>query len=286
MPRLTTFQPLLSLVLALGLILFGCQNKSRISAEKARLQLSSLAKAAAEDAREVRTGLPLGAAQLASVFSTGKPPADDPKAAEEALERARNKVQDLRTAKSTFFAVVDASGLIIRNDQDQDLMAGKNLFGAFPELRAALGGKYVEARGSMPEASGVRGRADAQWVAAAPVSVEGQVKGLYVSGWSWTSYAYRLENAIRTQARNEAGETGKLPLVYAFVVVDGGVYGAPLTPEVSIQTLAQQKLLEKTQPGKPFSMELEITGRDFGLAAVRVPEFGPGVAIAVLRSET
>ncbi len=270
--------------------LLGCESKARISAEKAKQHVSFLAKASAEDLREVRSGLPQGAEQLVPLFAaaaqSNKPLTEDPKGAEEALERARNKVQDLRTAKSTFFAVVDAAGLVIRNDQEQDLMAGKNLLASFPELKGALAGKLAEARGSMPEASAVKGRNDAQWVAAMPVSVAGQVKGLYATGWSWSAYAYRLENTVRSQVRSEAGENGKVPLVYVLVVVDGAVYAAPVTPDVNLQELAKLKLLDKAQPGQAYTEELEITGRDFGLAAQRVPEFGPGVAIAVLRSET
>ncbi len=275
-----------SLTLAtLATLSAACESKAHASAQKAKQHVAFLAKACAEDLREVRTGLPQGAEQLSSLFATSKPLTEDPKAAEEALERARNRVQDLRTAKSTFFAVVDASGLVIRNDQEQDLMAGKNLFASYPELKGALGGKVVEGRGSMPEASAVKGRNDAQWVAAAPVSAGGQVKGVYATGWSWSAYAYRLENALRSQVRGDANENGKVPLVYVLVVVDGGVYGAPVTPDVNLQEIAKLKLLDKTQAG-PISEELEITGRDFGLAAQRLPEFGPGVALAVLRSET
>jgi hypothetical protein len=144
----------------------GCEPKSRISAERAKEHAAALVKAANEDLREVRTGLPGGATHLARLFAAGKRAADDPKAAEDALENARNRVQDLRTAKSTFFAVVDETGFIIRNDNEEDAMAGKNLFAAYPELKTALSGKYTEARGSMPEAAGLKGRKDAQWVAA------------------------------------------------------------------------------------------------------------------------
>jgi hypothetical protein len=281
--RLVTLAALVALA---ALSVFGCQDKAKVSAERAKEHVAFVVKSAAEDLREVRSGLPAGTEHLTSLFSSGKPLADDPKAAEDALFRARNRVQDLRTAKSTFFAIVDQSGLIIRNDQEQDLMAGKNLFASFPELKGALAGKYVEARGSMPEASGVKGRKDAQWAAAAPVTVDGQVKGLYATGWSWSGYAYRLENALRTRIRGELKEHEKTPLVYAFVVVDGAVYAAPVTPDVSIEQLSKQGLLQKAQPGQTYTGQIEITGRDFGLAAAQVPEFGPGVVVAVLRSET
>jgi hypothetical protein len=268
------------------MLALGCEDKGRVSAERATEHAATLVKAANEDLREVRAGLPTGATHLVRLFEGGKRAADDPKAAEDALENARNRVQDLRTAKSTFFAVVDETGFIIRNDNEEDAMAGKNLFTAFPELKAALSGKLAEARGSMPEAAGVKGRKDAQWIAAAPISVDGRVKGVYATGWSWSSYAYRLENAIRTQLRSGLKEHDKLPLVYVFVVVDGAVYGAPVSPEVNMQEIAKLNVQSKLTGDQPFTAAIEITGREFGLAARAVPEFGPNVAVVVLRTET
>ena len=89
----------------------------------------------------------------------------------------------------------------------------------FPELERALSGSYLETRGEIAEAAGVRGRKDAQWLAAHPVSAAGQLKGLYVTGWSFSAYAYRLENQLRSQIRSSLEAQDKQPLVYVFVVV-------------------------------------------------------------------
>jgi hypothetical protein len=281
--RGTVFAAVLMTATVLSL---ACEPKARISKNHAIEQVKYLSKVIAEDVREVRDGLPQGASELSAVFSGTKPPSEDPRAAEDALSRARERVQDLRTAKSTFFAVVDATGLVIRNDQEQDAMAGKNLFSAYPDLKGALGGKFVEARGVMAEAAGVKGREDAQWVAAFPVKVGEEVKGLYVTGWSWSAYAYRLENAVRTEVRGKLEENGKMPLLYAYMIVGGAVYGAPVSPDVNLKTIADAKLLGQLKGDEPLGIELEITGREFGLAAARVPSLGNDVAVAVLRSET
>jgi hypothetical protein len=264
----------------------GCDKASKKSVERARHHVAELVKTVESDVQEVRTGLPQGAKQLEKLYASDKPPADDLPAVREALEKARNKVQDLRVAKSTFFALADLEGVVLRNDQEQDLMAGKPLFTAFPELRGALQGKYVEARGSMPEAAGVAGRPDAQWAAAQPVVAGGAVKGLYVTGWSWAAYAYRLENSVRTTVRSEIGEAGKLPLLYVYIVVGKTAYGAPVSPEVNAKAIAGADPLSKARDQQLFSTQLEITGRDFGLAVERTPALGPDVAVAVLRSET
>jgi len=246
----------------------------------------ALAVMAREDVREVRTGLPLGAAELVKLL----PPPDqgeiEPQVARESLEKARNKVQDLRVAKSTFFALVAPTGVVIRDDQQQDRLAGKNLLGAFPGLRPSLQGGYVETRGSMPEAAEVRGKPDAQWVASVPVRVAGATRALYATGWSWSAYAYRLENAVRSAARGATSEPQKVPLLYAYVIVAADVYGAPVSPDVNAKAIHEQALLGKLTGQEPLSMELDITGRGFGLAAELVPELGDKVAIAVLRSET
>lgn len=286
MPPFRSMSSALLFLLALcSALACGCKSSAKQSAERARDHVRLLVRASSSDVEEVRNGLPKGAKLLSEYFAAGK--FEDAQAAREVLDRARGKVQDLRVAKSTFFALVDVKGTVLRSDQEHDALSTKNLLAAFPELERALGGSYVETRGELAEAAGVRGRADAQWVAAQPVTVDGAVKGLYVTGWSLSSYAYRLENQLRSEVRSGLKEREKEPLVYVFVLAGGRVYGAPITPDVNAKALAEQGL-----PGKlagadaPQELELEITGREFGAAYARAPALGPDVGIAVLRSET
>ena len=280
-----SFGPLVLLAL-LSLLSPGCKKASAVSAEKAKANVVGLVKAAHSDVAEVRSGLPNGAPFLLPLFTTGKPPADDPHGARSALATARNKVQELRVSKGTFFAVSGTDGLVIRDDQDPDLMVGRPLLPSFPGLQAALAGKYVETRGSMPEAAGVRGRSDGQWVAAQPVLQGSEVKGLYVTGWSWSAYAYRLERALSSNLRGELTEGQKLPLAYVYLVVGKDVYGTPISPEVNATAIAKLSPLSNASATAPTSFELEIAGREFGLAVELAPDLGQDVAVAVLRSET
>lgn len=273
-------------LLTVALISLGCTKPSAVSAEKAKANVVVLTKATHSDVAEVRSGLPLGAKFLLPLFGTGKPPSDDPHGAHSALETARNKVQDLRVSKGTFFAIAGTDGIVIRNDQDQDLMAGHPLLPSFPELKAVLAGQYVESRGSMPEASGVRGRADGQWIAGQPVLQGSEVKGMYVTGWSWAAYARRLEYALSASLRSELSEGQKLPLVYVYLVVGKDVFGAPISPEVNAEAIAKLSPLKNASATSPTSFELEIAGREFGLAVELAPDLGKDVAVAVLRSET
>jgi len=264
----------------------GCSKSGKLSAEKAQQHAAELAKVAAEDVREVRRGLPEGAKVLAELYAADEAGADDAQQARKALEKTRNKVQDLRVAKSTFFAIALPNGNILRNDQEQDAMAGKNAFSAFPALKQALSAGYVETRGSMPEAAGVTARPDGQWVAAQPVKKGGETRFLYVTGWSWSAYAYRLENALRGSVKSALGAGAKLPLLYVYVVVADSVYGAPVSPDVNAEAIRAHAPLAKLRPDGSFDTELEITGRDFAVGVRLMPELGEKVAVAVLRSET
>lgn len=263
----------------------GCDGDQKLSKSKAAEHVATLVETVTADVQEIRAGLPEGAKHLAKVYQGETAPKDDLPAVREALDRARNKVQDLRVAKSTFFALVDDQGVVLRNDQDQDLMAGKNAFQSFPALKAALEGKYVEGRGAMPEAARVKG-VDGQWVAAAPVESGGKVRGLYATGFSWSAYAYRLENAVRGSVRGSMPENKKEPLVYVYVVVDKQAFGAPVSPEVNARAILDLDPLSKAQGDAVYSTVQEITGRFFGIGIKRAPALGADVAVAVLRSET
>jgi hypothetical protein len=277
------------LLIALGALapaLVGCENATKKSAAAAKEHVAFLVAASEQDVAEVRQGLPEGAKTLGSLFKDALPGVPDAQSAAKALETARDSVPDLRVAKSTFFAVTTTDGLILRNDRERDDMAGKNLLAAYPGLKAALTAGYVESRGSMREATGVRTREDAQWVAAVPVLVDNAAVGLYATGWSWSSYAYRLETALRSKVLGETPEGGKVPLIYVYVVVGDQVFGAPVSPQVNAKAIADQKPLTQLKGNEPFTAELEIEGRGFGLAVKGVTKLGKDVAIAVLRSET
>src|SRR5690606_18467848 len=247
---------LASLTVLGGVPFVACRRTSAVSAERAAEGVTVLAGAARADVEEVRTGLPKGADLLRAYFAAGS--FEDAAVARETLEKTRSKIQDLRIAKSTFFALVDLKGTVIRSDLEHDGLAGKNVFAPFPKLERALSGAYVETRGEMAEAAGVRGRKDGQWVAAAPVRAEdGKVLGLYVTGWSWSAYAYRLENQLRSHVRSALGEREKEPLVYVFVVVGADAFGTPIVPEVNAKSVREQGFHTKNA-ATPLKAELEI----------------------------
>lgn len=288
-PRATTHYTLVTstLLVAMGGVL-SCQNSAKtISAPESVRHVSKLVETTKSDVEEIRTGLPLGAKALATLYRNAASPREDLDKAAIVLKRARDSVQDLRVAKSTFFALVDADGTIIRSDRTPDLMAGKNLWASVPASREVLGGKHVEVHGQLPEAAGTKGKPDGEWFVLEPVSDGEKVAGAYVTGWAWSAYAYRLETALRDELKTAARERDtKVPLAYVYILVAGQAYGAPVSPEVNGSAIVRAMANVHLSGDNVWSSLLEITGRDYGVAAKRAPELGAEVAIAVIRSET
>jgi hypothetical protein len=201
------------------------------------------------------------------------------------LDRVRGEVQALRVAKSTFFAVANARGTVLRNDLEQDLMVGRNLFEAFPALKQALTGKCVETMGSMEEAATIKNRPDAQWVSACPIVRDGQPRGVYVTGWGWSAYARRLQLSVISEIQDQLQPGQHEPLVYVVVVVGERSYGWDV-PDVTLQYVNGLDLPSKVGDAA-YGEIAEITGRKWGIAAARLPVFkGEPVIGVVARSET
>lgn len=274
-----------ALVLAAGA--GGCKDKGKASAEAARANVASLVTLAEGDVAEIERGLPAGAVKMRDLIGKEDPKANPPRV-RSALLKMRQQVPDLGIAKSTFFAFTDEKGIAIRNDLEQDTMAGKDVVGAYPDLKKALSGDaYVATQGRFPGAPNPAGP-DKEWVAAVPVKRDdGTLIGLLVTGWTYRRFAYHLQESLKRNLQDEimrSGEKGKLPVLYVFLFDKTAVYGARGTPPINEQTLAEQGLVDKTASG-PASGTLNITDRVFGWGAARVPKLGPDVGIVVLRSE-
>ena len=80
--------------------------------------------------------------------------------------------------------------------------------------------------------------------------------------------------------------TDLAPRAIARAGAEVDVFGAPVSPDVNARVIKETSPLAKIPATSAVSFELEITGRDFGLAVQRAPALGKDVAIAVLRSET
>ncbi|WP_437601065.1 hypothetical protein WMF28_05755 [Sorangium sp. So ce590] len=264
----------------------ACQDDGKTSQKQAAELCAKLAPIVAEDVGQVRTGLPVGSQTLATLVDT------DPGANLLGLQRAiagtRASVKELGFAKSTFFSFADPSGTVLRSETDPDMLANRSVLASFPELRKVLApdSGLVEAFGEMQEMRGVRNGPDLQWVAAHPVKAsDGELKGLFVTGWSFRAYAYRLQEAAKREVAEIAKRDGlkATPLLYVFVWKGGKAYGGPETPDVNTEALEKLDLPAKTASG-PWSGTLEIAGRTFGAAAQRTPELAADAGVAALSS--
>lgn len=279
-------------VVAAALAAAGCKGRGEKSAEGARADIRMLVDLASKDVAEIERGLPEGAKKISAAIGKESDVRSNPAVVRTALLKMRQQVPDLGVAKSTFFALADDKGIAIRNDLEQDTMAGKDLFAGWPGLRAATRGGYVTTTGRFPGAPNPVGP-DKEWVAAVPVKREdGSTLGVLVTGWTYRRFAYHLQESLRRELQDQLmreGDKGKLPILYVALFDREGVYGSAAPgalpfPPVNEKTLADLDLVGRTASG-PADGHMEITDREFGWAAARTPALAPEVGVVVLRSE-
>lgn len=265
----------------------GCKDKAQKSAEEAKSNVQLLVPLVDKDVGEIERGLPEGAKKIAIQLGKEQDVRGNTAVVRSALLKIRQQVPDLGVAKSTFFALTDDKGVAIRNDLEQDTMAGKNVVERYPGLKPALEGTaFVTTTGEFgtPNPTGP----DREWVAAVPVKREDQsMVGLLVTGWTYRRFAYHLQEVLKRDLQEQLvrnGETGKLPVIYVFLFDDKAVYGARGTPPVD-ETALKEAGVHPKSAGGPAEGTLTITDRPFGWAAVRLPKLGPELGVVVLRSE-
>jgi hypothetical protein len=263
---------------------FACKDQAKESAALARENVTHLAVLVEKDVAEVVRGMPEGAKRLTPLVTGGSDPRKDVAGVRKALVRVRASVGDLAIAKSTFFALADPTGVAIRNDLEEDVMAGQDLVSVFPPLAGAKDG-LVTATGAFPNAVSKNGP-DPDWIAAVPVKREdGSAGAIFVTGWTYRYFARHLQESLKDQLADEAKTSQrKMPVAYVALFDKAGVYSAPLTPAVDEKALLEQDLSSKTAGG-PAEGTVTITDRAFGWAALRTPKISSDTGVVVLRSE-
>src|SRR5882762_3621584 len=121
------------LVLA-WLFVVACAESSKVSERHAMAHVDRLAKLADDDVDELRRGMPRGAKALGPIWAGKADPHADPGSVRRALDRVRNEERDLEISKSTFFAITDDKGAILRSDQEPDQLVAKSLLSDFTGL--------------------------------------------------------------------------------------------------------------------------------------------------------
>jgi hypothetical protein len=264
----------------------GCGDAAKASEKVAAARLPAVVALVKEDVTQVRRGLPEGAAKLGKLL--GADAGADLSGLQRSIASARAGVNDLQFAKSTFFTFVDKTGVAVRSEADPDLLATKSIFTPLPKLAKALepGSGVVEDFGDLKEIH-IRAGNDFTWAAAHPVKDDkGEVRGAFVTGWTLRGLAYHIEEMTKREVVEAARKEGKksVPVLYVFVLRGKKAYGAGQTPDVNTQAVEGLDLMSKTQGGN-FTTTLEITGRTFGVAAARTPDYADDMGVAVIASE-
>lgn len=264
----------------------GCGDAAKASEKAATDRLPGVVALVKEDVAQVRRGLPEGAAKLGKLL--GPDAGGDLPGLQRAIATSRAGVKDLQLAKSTFFTFVDPTGTAVRSEADPDLLATKNVFAMLPKLKKATEANsgVVEEVGDLKDVYIKLGN-DLAWAAAAPVKDDkGEVKGAFVTGWSFRSLAYHLEEMAGREAIEDAKKAGRkgVPVLYVYVLRGKKAYGSAKAPDVTTTTIEGLDLLGKAQNGN-YTTNVEITGRVFGVAAAKVPEYAEDIGVAVVASE-
>lgn len=263
----------------------GCGAQGKESEKVAVDTLAAITPLVEKDMGELRSSLPDGAKTLAKKLPDD---AGDLRATQIAIRAAREGNDVLNASKGSFFVFTNNDGVVVRSESDPDRLVDKNVFASFPSLKKATEPKagLVEAFGEMEEMRGVKKGPDTAWVLATPVvDASEKVRGVFVTGFSFRTYANYLEQQAKRVLVDNAkkANTDKVPIGYVFIVKGKNAYGAPDTPDVNADALVKLDLPGKTAGGA-YRGQLEITGRTFGVAAERAKGLGDDAAIAVLSS--
>jgi len=264
----------------------GCGDPAKASEKAATDRLPGVVALVKDDVGQVRRGLPEGSAKLGKLL--GPEAAGDIPGLQRAIASARAGVKDLELAKSTFFTFVDPTGTAVASEATPDLLATKNIFATLPKLKKATEANsgVVEEIGELKDVY-IKAGNDMTWAAAHPVKDDkGEVKGAFVTGWSFRSLAYHLEEMAGREVVEDAKKSGKksIPVLYVYVLRGKKAYGSAKAPDITTQTIEGLDLLGKAQNGN-YTTNVEITGRVFGVAAAKVPEYAEDIGVAVVASE-
>ena len=170
-------------------------------------------------------------------------------------------------------------------------MAGANLFAIFPTLKTPKDGFTMATGAFKPESSPAqndRAQNDRTWVGVMPVKKQdGSVGGYYLTGYTFRQYAFQLQDALKQKMSDDMAkrhDNAKFPVFYLMLFDATGAYGPPMTPDVNESQVKDLDLVSKTATA-PAQGVVNISDRDFGYAAIRLPSLGPEIGVVVLRSE-
>jgi hypothetical protein len=280
-------------LLALVLVV-GCRSKAQKQAEAAEVDVARLEKLLVErHVDALARALPKAASAVAAAL-----PADlatEPAVAGAAFLKIRDKEEDLRASKRSYFAITDATGVIVWVDDDAWKIVGRRISVGIPAVAEVLEKKVPYAAGS-----GRYGGASEEaltFARAVPLLRGESVAGALVAAWEAHEAAEDLQRQLATelamktvQPKTRVKAKDKRQLVYdtpdLWVALVRGpyVYLQNDAPQPLEQSVAAIGVTEKTAKGA-WSGTFDVLNKGWGGAAARFPALGDDVSIAVLRHQ-
>ena len=276
-----------SIGVAAVVALFGCKSKADKQAEIAETDVSHLVKIVGD--RHVDS-LPRALPEAASKLT---PPLDR---AGETFNTLRDKTDDLRSSKRSFFAIVDSTGQIVWVDEPAWPVKGRIVDAGFPPVKDALAGKGSFFRGSGRFGGDPEGALI--FMDASPIKgADGKVEGALVAAWEAIDAAEDLQGQLLT----EHGMQSATPNVHNKVKEQHKK--AMEEPDTWIALFRGPTLYfvgDAYQPLEDASKALDIAGKTasgnwkgtfdvanttWGGAAARISGLGPDVGIVVFRHQ-
>jgi len=284
MRRRPYLAPVFALVVASACVV-GCKSKAAKQSELA-----------AEDVKTLQ-----GIVQQRRIDSLPRALPDAAKKLPPALDDAatkfpamRDKTEDLRTAKRSFFGIVDADGVIAWIDESGWSVKGRVVGETFPAVKDCLGGKdFARSTGRFggdpPDAL--------FFMDASPIRDGDKVAGCLISAWEAIDAASDLQSQIltirgaetaSTAAHNKVKEQRKKamegPDIWVGLFRGDVVYleeGAYQPLEEATKTLG---LGQKTASGS-FTGTFDVINNGWGVSATRIAALGDDVGIVVFRHQ-
>ena len=284
-------------LLALGAsATLGCKSKAQRQAEAAIPDVARLEKLLAErHVDAIARALPPAAEAIGTKFGDRTISPTEGPTIGPMFDEVRNKTDDLRSAKRSYYAIVDLGGEIVWVDDPNWLVIGRKASVAFDKLEAILAGKEKYAAGA-----GRYGGADPEALTlfeAAPIKRGDKVIGGLLCAWEIHEAAEDMQRQLQTElamktvkpkARAKAKDKYQLvldtPDLWVATFNENYVWlqdGAPQTLEDGAKAIG---LYAKTANGA-YSGTFDVLNRGWGVAAKRIPTLGGGMGVAVLRHE-
>lgn len=278
----------------LALSTVGCKSKAQKQADAAVPDVGRLEKIVAERHVDAHArALPNAAASLATKLGEKNIVPTEGALISAAFTDVRDRTDDLRSAKRSYYAVVDVNGEIVAVDDPNWLVVGRKAAVAFPALSDVLAGRAKYAAGA-----GRYGGADPEaltFFEASPILREGKPIGALIAAWEVHEAAEDLQRQLQTElamktvkpkVRAKAKDKYQLvldtPDLWVAIFDDKYVWlqdGAPQPLEDGAKSIG---LHGKTASGA-WTGTFDVLNRGWGAAAKRFPSLGPNVGLAVLR---